>query len=171
VNGVTEEMIAKAALALRDLPNLRGHSVAEVTRFAAVALDVGLAGCAAVDLPAQDGEVWRVGSAEVVAQPPNDGDRTVVLRETKRRWHIGISAADARGIAGALLAGADEADRMAAAVASLAHVPDLAAAIPSCLVREGDHRCDKPEEHRSGTHRCACGHGWPVVTATSGGAR
>jgi len=36
---VTQDDIAKAANALYDHPTLRGHSVAEITKIAAVALD------------------------------------------------------------------------------------------------------------------------------------
>lgn len=51
------------------------------------------------------------------------------------------------------------------------HEPDLAAVIPSCLVRDEEHLCDKPEEHSSRTHRCSCGHGWPVAATNSGGVQ
>lgn len=81
MNGITDEMIAKAALALRELPNLRGHSVAEVTRFAAVALDAGLAGCAVVDLPEPDevdaenvGYWGDVYTGDFVSSRPPNGD-------------------------------------------------------------------------------------------------
>ena len=123
MTGITDEMIAKAALALHDLPNLRGHSVAEVTRFAAEALQAGLAGCAVVDLPEalehnERGATWISNKgAETEGSFTaflHWSDNSPTVETDFAEW--GTAELRAQSLAG--LAACDFADRLAAELSS-----------------------------------------------------